>query len=181
MSDHNIQEKQNLILDAAIECFFQYGVLKTSMDDIAKAARVSRSLIYFYYKNKDDVLLSLITKVLSEGYLRAQLALKSKLAPREKLYDVLDTWFFSSWVKVSESPHGQDIFNECYRLYPKFEQAHKKKSLEILNQIIKNENNAEVFWYACKGIEMGSTNATFLKKRMKTLIDVFVSYEEGEK
>jgi TetR/AcrR family transcriptional regulator len=43
------------ILDAAYECLNRHGVLKTTMDDIAKAAGMSRPAVYQYVRNKEDV------------------------------------------------------------------------------------------------------------------------------
>lgn len=44
------------ILTAAYGCFDRYGVAKTTIDDIASAARVSRPTVYKYFANKDDIL-----------------------------------------------------------------------------------------------------------------------------
>lgn len=43
------------ILNAATEMFYENGVSKTTLDDIAKAANVTRGAIYWHFKNKLEI------------------------------------------------------------------------------------------------------------------------------
>lgn len=50
-----IDEEQTVrerIYEAAVECFNRNGIRRTSMDDVARQARVSRPTIYYYFENK---------------------------------------------------------------------------------------------------------------------------------
>jgi TetR/AcrR family acrAB operon transcriptional repressor len=49
------QQTRNRILDAAEEVFFEQGVSRTSLADIAAAAGVTRGAIYWHFKNKGDL------------------------------------------------------------------------------------------------------------------------------
>jgi AcrR family transcriptional regulator len=51
------QEIQNRIKTAAIQCFSQYGLEKTTLDDIAKVVGLNKATFYYYYKNKEDIFL----------------------------------------------------------------------------------------------------------------------------
>lgn len=51
------------ILDATERIMARYGFRKMTMEDIAKEARVGRRTIYLYFKNKEDVALSSIGRV----------------------------------------------------------------------------------------------------------------------
>lgn len=44
------------LLDTAANLFCEKGVGKTSLDDIAKSAGVTRGAFYWHFKNKDDIL-----------------------------------------------------------------------------------------------------------------------------
>ena len=57
-------DKKGVILKASFEVFITYGFRKTSMDDIARAAGMSRPALYQFFKNKDD----LIRSILLEGF-----------------------------------------------------------------------------------------------------------------
>ena len=52
-------DKRDRILRAAIKVFAQNGFYATRVSEIAKAAGVADGTIYLYFKNKDDVLISI--------------------------------------------------------------------------------------------------------------------------
>lgn len=52
-------DKRDRILKAAIRVFARKGFYATRVSEIAKAAGVADGTIYLYFKNKDDVLISL--------------------------------------------------------------------------------------------------------------------------
>lgn len=49
-------DTRELILDSAYACFRKHGLLKTTIVDIARAANVSRSTIYEYFRDKGAIL-----------------------------------------------------------------------------------------------------------------------------
>ena len=59
MRDLADDPKQTAILEAAWTCFAAYGFRKTSMDDIAREAGMSRPAIYLQYRNKGAIFRSL--------------------------------------------------------------------------------------------------------------------------
>ena len=52
------KERRSQIQNAALKLFFENGYQKTTMADIAVEAGISKGLIYHYFKNKVDLLLS---------------------------------------------------------------------------------------------------------------------------
>ncbi len=58
ISQQQIRKEQ--ILSAALEVIVQKGYEKSRMDDIVKVSNLSKGAIYWYYKSKKDVYLSLI-------------------------------------------------------------------------------------------------------------------------
>jgi TetR/AcrR family fatty acid metabolism transcriptional regulator len=57
--DPGIEGKRERILRAAIKVFARKGFYSTRVSEIAKAAGVADGTIYLYFKNKDDVLISI--------------------------------------------------------------------------------------------------------------------------
>ena len=55
----NNDNKRERILKAATQVFAQYGFYKSKIAEIAKLANVADGTIYLYFKNKDDLLISL--------------------------------------------------------------------------------------------------------------------------
>jgi len=50
------------LMDAAEACVEQYGVAKTTMDDIAKMAGVSRPTVYRHFSDRDSLILAVVMR-----------------------------------------------------------------------------------------------------------------------
>lgn len=72
---------EQVILAAAQACFERFGIKKTSMEDIAQEARVSRATMYRYFPNKDALIeaISIAEAEKVNRQLRAQLAGRASL------------------------------------------------------------------------------------------------------
>jgi TetR/AcrR family acrAB operon transcriptional repressor len=57
------QETRNRILDAAELTFSERGVSRTSLEDIAQAAGVTRGAIYWHFKDKSDLFAAMVNRV----------------------------------------------------------------------------------------------------------------------
>jgi len=63
-SPDNIKTKsvRERLLDAAEGCLEQFGPQKTSMEDVARAAGMSRATVYRYFENRDELLLGVASR-----------------------------------------------------------------------------------------------------------------------
>lgn len=87
-------EKQEYVLEIALRTFFRYGYKKTSMDDVAKAAGLTRQGLYFHYQSKDELLRCAVEKAMNDGVRAVQLVLEAgNLPASERLYRAMDAWF----------------------------------------------------------------------------------------
>ncbi|ONG41512.1 hypothetical protein BKE30_03460 [Alkanindiges hydrocarboniclasticus] len=59
------EEKRNLIIDAAQHLFLRAGYEATAMTRLASAAGIAPNTIYWYFKDKDDVLIAVLDRELS--------------------------------------------------------------------------------------------------------------------
>jgi AcrR family transcriptional regulator len=53
---------QAKLLDAAERCFSQFGLTKTTMEDVARSAGLSRATVYRYFKNRDELLMGVVER-----------------------------------------------------------------------------------------------------------------------
>lgn len=63
------------ILDAAAAVFLRYGFKKTSMDDLARAAGLSRQGLYLHYKTKEELFKAAVQRLLDTLRAAARAAL----------------------------------------------------------------------------------------------------------
>jgi TetR/AcrR family transcriptional regulator len=81
------------IVAAALEEFAQLGLAGARIDEIARAARVNKALLYYYFESKERLFLGVVEQmfVAMTGALRH--ALSTADGPREKLLAFLDAHF----------------------------------------------------------------------------------------
>ena len=69
ISSLQLEEKKEVVLDAAYACFSHKGYAGTSIDDIAAEANSSKGAIYNYFPSKDDIFLNLMQRKCQKAYL----------------------------------------------------------------------------------------------------------------
>lgn len=58
------EDREQRILDAAVELFAHYGFDKTTVSDIARTAGISKGAIYLHFDSKDDLLEAVLVREL---------------------------------------------------------------------------------------------------------------------
>lgn len=53
-----MQERKKEILEASLECFIKNGLNKTSINVLIDAIQVPRSLVYYYFTSKDELVMA---------------------------------------------------------------------------------------------------------------------------
>lgn len=79
-------QRSGEILDAARRVFEQYGVRRANVDDVARAARVSRSTLYRCYPTKDALLEAVLLKQYDE-FLTELDQVAADLPPRQAVVE----------------------------------------------------------------------------------------------
>jgi AcrR family transcriptional regulator len=73
------------ILETAISLFSHYSFGKTSVDDIAREARISKGTVYYYFRNKEELFLSAVNRKAEEFFNILDERLQSCTCFEEKL------------------------------------------------------------------------------------------------
>lgn len=87
------EKKRDIILKTAIRLFAQKGYNNTSINDIAKTAKISTGLTYHYFQSKQKILEAIIEQWLSvAGTILNELESKNK-DPLQKIRDIVENVF----------------------------------------------------------------------------------------
>ena len=78
------------ILESALSCFSRYGFSGTSMDEIVRQADVSKGLVYYHFKSKEEILIEIV-KIRLEQVNRVAEEMKLESDPKKKLRILLDS------------------------------------------------------------------------------------------
>ena len=79
------RSKHDQILQAAIKVFAKKGFFNSKVSEIAREANVADGTIYLYFKNKDDILISLFEEMVNLINQRMEAELSKVEDPLEKL------------------------------------------------------------------------------------------------
>jgi TetR/AcrR family fatty acid metabolism transcriptional regulator len=77
MARRRAPDKRSRILEAAVKVFARKGYFGARVSDIAGQARVADGTIYLYFKNKEDILVSLFDEVMAEHIERGRQELQA--------------------------------------------------------------------------------------------------------
>ncbi len=98
------------ILDGAAAAFLAYGFRRTTMEDIARAAEISRPALYLLFRNKTDIYRALASEFLAKFLSGAEAALAGDGALEERLERAV-LGSFDMMAEIAKSPHGADILD----------------------------------------------------------------------
>jgi AcrR family transcriptional regulator len=168
------EERRTQIIDAGWECFIQYGFAKTSMDDIAKKAGVSRPLIYLQFKNKDEIFVEALRQTTNAEIAAAKKAAAADLNNKETLAAIYEELVVRNWARLHKTHGGVDMYAECMRLFPQIEKDYMREVLKLLVPILGDKDVAELFVLCVDGLYGDQPTVPTLRKRIKLLVDQFV-------
>ena len=81
------EERKNQILDAATQVFMQKGFDKARMDDIVEETGLSKGTLYWYFKSKYDIIISILDRIFLSALERLKSQQKdSQLSASEALW-----------------------------------------------------------------------------------------------
>ncbi|WP_209122041.1 TetR/AcrR family transcriptional regulator [Alkalihalobacillus sp. BA299] len=82
--------KYNQIIEAAVKVIAENGYHHAQVSKIAKEAGVADGTIYLYFKNKEDILISLFEEKMGRFVDKIQEKLEGNLTPQEKLFILVE-------------------------------------------------------------------------------------------
>ncbi|MDX3638277.1 helix-turn-helix domain-containing protein [Streptomyces sp. MB09-02B] len=106
-----VDDRVGRILDAALTVFSQYGYGKTTMQDIARAAGMSRAALYLHFSTKED----LFRAGSRRAHSRALAQVDTSLAGRGDVLSRVDAataaYFGGLMAQISSSSHGGELLD----------------------------------------------------------------------
>jgi len=92
-ADTAIDLRRRALLDAALTVFTRYGYQKTAMDEVARAAQVSRQGLYLHFSTKEELFQAALRNTLENSSSAAAAALANTTLPLDqRLVRAFDEW-----------------------------------------------------------------------------------------
>lgn len=99
------------VLDGAMQAFLSYGYARTTMDDIARAAEMSRPALYLVFKNKTEIYRALAERFLGLCIGSAKAALEGDAPFGERLFSALGGEMSRQIDELAASPNGAEMLD----------------------------------------------------------------------
>src|SRR4051795_10175821 len=92
-SDAAETDRRDAVLESALLTFARHGYRKTSMEEVARTARISRPGLYFLFASKPELFRAAVTRALEQDLAAAEAILADTGKPlRERLIAAFDRW-----------------------------------------------------------------------------------------
>lgn len=112
MAFDSVQDlKRAAVFDAALGVFARYGFRRTSMNDLASAAGISRPALYLMFDNKEDLFCQLAIYRQTLALEEARKLLSRPGHPRDSFLNAILAYERILFEPVSESPHGDELMD----------------------------------------------------------------------
>lgn len=140
-------ETKEMIIDAAEEAFIEQGISFTSLSDIARRAGVTRGAIYFHFKNKNDLIRDMISRIRFPEEELIEEAEKNDLIDP---LDILENSCLVCFNRLTDDPRQQrvvtivsrrrDFIGDIEEMDKRLQQAHDNM-LDLFTRMFKMAKN----------------------------------------
>lgn len=179
------------ILAAAFERFSRYGFRRTSMEDIAGEAGVSRAALYLQFSNKEEIFRSLSQDLHDQSHHRAMAALSAEAPLADRLRGAAEAKSLRFVEIAYGSPHGSELMDENNRicgdlsaesqkrfhalLVRAFREAAKAGEIDPAGAGVNAVDAADLFAGSIAGLKGPGVTVELYRKHLAALVRVFVA------
>lgn len=128
------EEKRKILLQAASDVLMEYGANKTTLDDIARRAGMAKTSLYYYFKDKNEIIGAII-----QGYMEQLLEVMTEAASKketaeDKMYALIEARY--RFIAVKARRASKETIQEFRALEGVFE-AEKEFYLRAHQELVR--------------------------------------------
>ena len=186
MTNTSDDPRRRRILESATGVFLSYGFQRTTMDDIARAAEMSRPALYLFFRNKSDIYRAIAEQIFAEATVAARTALAADLPLADRLEQMLEQSVYCMLDRFANSPHGGEIVDAKTKLAGDLVDAWIGEMIAILEDAIRRaaaagsvdlaergytpRGLAELFWDAIEGAKSRISDVNEQRKATRMIV-----------
>ena len=179
------------ILGAAFTLFSRYGYKRTSMEDIASEAGLSRAALYLQFHNKEDIFRELARGLHEEALAQAETALQGEGPLVDRLRAAVEAKTLRMMEIAYSSPHGSELMDEKNRLCGDlatetersfhgmlagtFQQADKAGEIDLDGAGLSANDAADLFARSLHGLKDPESSKEDYRARLANFSRLFVA------
>jgi AcrR family transcriptional regulator len=182
-------DKRAALLAAAQDCFLLYGFKRTSMDDIAQRAGMSRAALYLLFPNKEAIFRTLSEQLHDAALARAEAALRSDEPLEQRLVGAFEGKHLELFELVQRGAHGGELMDLSHGLgadiaqrtedaflkllTAAFHQAAAQGALDLKQLGLEAPGCADLLMHAAQGFNCMPPDIPLYRRQIAQLVRVF--------
>lgn len=156
---NRVGEKRRRIVEAARGLVLRHGLRGTTMEAIARAARIAKPTLYVQFPDKDAVFAAIVDGVMDELMLAFDEGMAGKGTVSERIGDAVAGHFVALARVMEGSPHAPEIMNEHKRSILRSRESDMRAENEIAEALTAAGAGdgtmlARIILAACYGIAL---------------------------
>ena len=173
-------EKRTRILQAAQSLFIRYGVKRTSIDEVARAADIAKGTLYLYYESKEMLFAEVAKHICADILAEARQASAMPAPLAERLVGILDAKIGVLYRLVEHSPHVRELTETKEAMASATFATLERDIQQLITTVLSEENiarqgAAEMFIAAAVGTtQSGDSSAELYRSRLRAIVDVLI-------
>ncbi len=177
------------ILEAAQTCFFQYGLERTRMEDIARMAQISRPALYEHFENKSAIFLALARSLLTSFLREAEVELQRSGPVWKRITAAFEVWSVKPLEMIVAAPHADEMIQAGSGLAANVYREERERFARVLARVLQEAvrqgelnlksagltaaSAADLLVAAARGAKEDGKDPALYRKRLARLIGVF--------
>jgi len=173
-------EKRIRILQEAQSLFIRYGVKRTSIDEVARAAEIAKGTLYAYYESKEMLFAEVARNICADILAEANKAAEMPAPLAERLVGILDAEIGVLHRLVEHSPHVRELTESKEAMASATFATLDRDMKQLITTVLGEENiarqdAAEMFIAAAVGTtQSGDSSAELYRSRLRAIVDVLL-------
>ncbi|WP_435853392.1 TetR/AcrR family transcriptional regulator [Streptomyces olivaceus] len=174
-------DRRTMVLDSAMVTFARFGYRKTSMEEVARAAHISRPGLYFLFSSKETLFRAAATQALERDIAAVERVLADPGRPLpERLVDAFD-----QWAGRYIGPLARDIaavIEDNPGLLGEIAETTPRRFEQLITEAIAGESGpataprvAQTLISTSIGLKHQAASREFYLERLKVAVDLLVS------
>jgi AcrR family transcriptional regulator len=165
-------ERRTALLEAAIAVFARYGYRKAAMDQVARAAGLSRQGLYLHFPSKEALFRQVIAYLLDRALGDALAALTAAKRPLgERLVDGLDAMYGQYVEGLGATPHIAELIETSSRLVGSLIADQERTFRDAMAKQLQHQRNQAAGLSAVQLADLLEAVAYGLKHRLHSRAD----------
>jgi AcrR family transcriptional regulator len=135
--------KRQLVLDSAMAVVLRYGFQRTTMEDVAKEAGISRPALYLLFSNKTEIYRALAESVMGDALQRAEAALSADGGIEERVFAAVKTGILDPTDFLMATAHGAELIDMKHNMAAEAMQDWRAKKAAMIGEALESSGAAQ--------------------------------------